>query len=249
MTAVEQEVPEHPKPAERPVLHREYAAELTPGDGRTIDVRIVPYGERITHNDGHGGVPVGVDYQEEWVQGAFADQVKAHGREREVLVNFEHQDGLQGVIGHGLALREEADGFYGSFRLHDTPDGEKALMLVREQVLRTISLEAKPKRSIRSAEGVIQRVKAHLVNVALTRFGAYKGAVVLAVREEADILLDEALMPVQPDPELIERCRRLGIKIPQRYEAHPDETGTPDEGTPVDGTRPETTNSESSEEQ
>lgn len=250
MTALETDVHEqHPEPAERPVLRREYAADLTPGDGRTIDVRIVPYGERITHNDGHGGVPRGVDYQEEWVPGAFADQARAHGREKEVLVNFEHQDGLQGVIGHGLALREEADGFYGSFRLHETPDGEKALMLVREEVLRTISLEAKPKRSVRTVDGVVQRVKAHLVNVALTRFGAYSGAVVLALREEADVLLDESLLPVQPDPEVIERCRSLGITLPQRYQAHPDPTGTPsDEGTPDDGTRPETTEATSSEE-
>ena len=30
------------------VIVRTFAAELTPGDGRTVDVRIVPYGERIT---------------------------------------------------------------------------------------------------------------------------------------------------------------------------------------------------------
>jgi hypothetical protein len=33
--------------------------------------------------------------------------------------------------------------------------------------------------------------------------------------------------------------RALGITLPQRYEAHPAETGTPAEaGTPEDGTRP-----------
>lgn len=250
MTAVEPETHEqHPERAERPVLRREFAASLTPGDGRTIDVRIVPYGERIVHDDGFGGVPRGVAYREEWVPGAFADQARALGREKEVLVNFEHQDGLQGVIGHGVALREESDGFYGSFRLHETADGEKALMLVREDVLRTVSLEAKPKKSVRTADGVVQRVKAHLVNIALTRFGAYEGAVVLALREEAEVLMDEELLPIQPNPEMIERCRRLGIRLPQRYQAHPDATGTPaDAGTPEDGTRPETATTSSSEE-
>ena len=93
-------------------------------------------------------------------------------------------------------------------------------MLVREGILGGVSLEALPKKSVRSSEGVVRRVKAHLHGIALTRRPAFVGSVVLALRE--DPLLDEDLLPVQPDPELIERCRRLGIKVPQRYEAHPD---------------------------
>src|SRR5689334_4916480 len=69
------------------VIVRTFAAEMTAGDGRTVDVRIVPYGERITHNDGLGGVPKGVPYTEEWVPGAFADQARAAevGRAKHVL--------------------------------------------------------------------------------------------------------------------------------------------------------------------
>jgi hypothetical protein len=34
-------------------------------------------------------------------------------------------------------------------------------------------------------------------------------------------------------PEAVERCRRLGIKLPQRYETHPAANGHPgDAGTP-----------------
>lgn len=223
--------------AERPVLLREFAAELSAGDGRTVDVRIVPYGERITHDDGLGGVPRGVPYQEEWVPGAFATQASVASRHREVLVNFEHQEGLAGVVGHGLSLREASDGFYGSFRLHETPDGDKALMLVREDVLRTVSLEARPLKTVRTATGVVQRVKAHLHNIALTRFGAYAGAVVLAVREEAEIVFDEALLPVEMDPELVARCERLGIALPERLKAHPAPDTPSDEGTPESDTR------------
>jgi HK97 family phage prohead protease len=205
------------------LLRRTFAAELTPGDGRTVDVRIVPYGEKITHNDGLGGVPIGVPYTEEWVPGAFDGQIRAANR---VLVNFEHQPGIGGVVGHGLALREAPDGFHGSFRLHETADGDKTLMLVREGVLGGVSLEAIPKKNVRTAAGVVQRVKAHLKAVALCREPAYTGAVVLAVREAAPIL-DEELLPVDMTPEAVERCRRLGIKLPQRYETHPAETDTP----------------------
>ena len=58
----------------------------------------------------------------------------------------------------------------------------------------------------------------------------------LAVREAPQIA--EELQPIDLDPELVERCRRLGIDLPQRYQAHPDETDTPAEtGTSESGTR------------
>lgn len=218
------------------MIVRSFAAELSAGDGRTVDVRIVPYGEQITHNDGHGGVPKGVPYKEEFVSGVFAHQVNAANR---VLANFEHHPGLGGVVGHGLSLREASDGFYGSFRIHETPDGDKALTLIREKVLEGVSVEAKPVRSERTAAGVVRRVKAHMFAIAFTRFGAYENARVLALREEADLIVDEELLPVAMDPELIERCRRLGISLPQRYETHPAPTDTPaevdtSEAAPVD---------------
>lgn len=226
------------------LLRREFAAEMTAGEGRTVDVRIVPYGERITHNDGLGGVPRGVDYQEEWLPGVFDHQVTAANR---VLANVEHQTGIAGIVGHGIALRGAGDGFHGSFKMHETPDGDKALLLIREGVLSGVSLEAIPVKNIKSGT-VIQRAKAHLRGIAFTRFGAYTGAKVLALREEATTV-DAEYMPVDMDVELVERCRRLGIKLPQRYEAHPEDSGTPAEaGTPEDGTRPTDANHTSSEE-
>jgi HK97 family phage prohead protease len=223
------------------MIVREFAAELTAGEGRTADVRIVPYGEVITHNDGHGGVPRGVDYREEWLPGVFAHQLNAANR---VHANFEHQQGVAGIVGHGRALRETRDGFHGSFEFHKTPGGETALELVRAGALDGVSLEAVPVKNIKAAGGVIQRAKANLYAIAFTRFGAYAGARVLALREQDEqefetTTFDAELLPVDMDPEVVERCRRLGIKLPQRYQAHPAETDTPAEaGTSADGTRP-----------
>jgi HK97 family phage prohead protease len=228
------------------LLHRTFAAELTPGDGRTIDVRIVPYGERITHNDGLGGLPKGVAYQEEWEPGAFDDQIRGAqaGRAKHVFVNFEHRQGFTDIVGNGISLREEADGFHGSFELHDDPPGNKALLLVQRGILHGVSLEAVAKKSRRTADGVVKRVKAHLYGIALCREPAYANAKVLALREQADpIVFDEDLIPVALNPEVVERCRRLGIRLPQRYQAHPAEAGTPDLGTPDDGTRQDDTTS------
>ena len=217
------------------LIHREFVAELTAGEGRTVDVRIVPYGERIEHNDGLGGVPRGVMYREEWMPGVFAHQLNAANR---VVANYEHQGGLGGVVGHAVALRDSTDGFHGSFVLHDTPDGEKALLMVKQGVLGGVSLEAAPVKNVRTRDGVVQRIKANLRAVALTRFPAYQNARVLAVREEPTFVWDEELLPAELPDEVVERCRRLGIKLPQRFEAHPDETDTPAEsGTSVSGTR------------
>lgn len=243
----ENETPEG-RPLHGPeMIHRTFAAELSAGDGRTVDVRIVPYGERITHNDGHGGVPKGVEYQEEWLPGVFAHQVNAANR---VLANFEHEEGIAGIVGKGVALREASDGFYGSFKLLDTPAGDTMLELLREDnaAVDGVSLEAFPVKNIKSGS-VIQRAKANLRGIAFTRFAAFKGAKVLALREERETTIDADLLPVDIDSELVERCRRLGISLPQRYEAHPDVTDTPAEsGTSGDGTRQPAGENQSSEE-
>jgi HK97 family phage prohead protease len=232
--------------AERPVLRREFAAILTPGDGRTLDVRIVPYGVAEPVSD--DGLNV---YREEWVDGAFDEQLVA-GHRLKVLMNFEHRSGFDNVIGKGLALRSvPGDGLHGSFRIKDGPAGDMALELANDGILDSVSLEAVAKKSVRTAEGVVRRVKAHLRDVALCRHGAFTAAKVLAIRDEAPVaetILDEEYLPVPLKPELVERCRRLGIQLPQRYQAHPDEPGTPAEtGTPEDGTRQTEANANSQE--
>ena len=236
MNAIDQNDPQHTEPAERPVLHRTYQAELTAGDGRTVDVRVVPYGTPAEVSDDGGRT----FYREEWAAGSFDDQLVA-GHRLKVLLNFEHQRGIQNIVGKGVQLRSNPDGLHGSFRMSETTDGDKALELVNDGILDSVSLEAYAKKSIRTADGVIRRVKAHLYNVALCRTPAFADAKVLAVRDGHvdEITWDEEFLPVDPDPELIARCRRLGIRLPQRFQAQPAETDTPPQsGTSEDGTRP-----------
>jgi len=234
--------------AERPVLHREYAAEITRGDGRTVDVRIVPFGETITHNDGMGGVPRGVEYRERWAPGVFNHQMRAADK---VVGNFEHQPGIGGIVARGISLRETPDGVHGEFRMLKGQDADKVLELIESGTIDGVSLEARPVKAVKTSDGVVERVRADLRAIAFTRFAAYAGARVLAVREEDDKpqqFVDAGLLPVDLDPEVVERCRRLGLKLPQRYEAHPAITDTPDEsGTSEDGTR-QADNTQSSEE-
>jgi HK97 family phage prohead protease len=202
------------------VAVRVFATELTPGDGRTVDLRIVPYGERCQANDGLAGLPRGVMYDEEILPGAFDHQLTAAHR---VHMNVEHEPGILGVVGHGLNLASRSDGLYGSFRFLETQAGETARALVREGALGGVSFEAKFRKTIRAATGVFQRVKADLVNIALCRDPAYESAIILGLRTEMDdeVILDEELLPIPFDPELADRIAALGIAVPDHLKAHP----------------------------
>jgi len=198
---------------------RTFAVELTPGDGRNVDLRIAPYGERIVHNDGLGGLPVGVPYEEELAPGLFDHQLNAANR---VLVNVEHEEGISGIVGRGAALRSAADGFYGTVRMLNTPAGDTALELVKEGVLGGCSMEAYFVKSFRTAEGVVRRVRANLRNLALCRDPAYTGAIVLGVREgelEQSVILEQTDLPIPFDQELAARIERLGLDVPSRLKS------------------------------
>ena len=217
---------------ERPVLFREFVATDVEVKGRTIDVRIVPFGEIARVAD----PPDYSEYNEEWLPGCFDHQLNAANR---IHANYQHERGISNVVGHGLSLTREADGYHGTFTILETQNGDTALGLIRGGALPSVSLEALARKSIRSAGGLVQRVKADLRGLAFCREGAFKGAQVLAVRTPPEQIVDEALMPVDMDPERVERLRAQGILLPDRYKAHPEDTGTPAEtGTPDDGTRP-----------
>lgn len=221
-TELSQEL-ENAEDRESGLLCRTFAGELSAGDGRTIDVRIVPYGVAAeVSDDGR------TTYREMWMPGAFADQVRGAnaGRARHIHVNFRHGQTISDVIGHGLTLREERDAFYGSFRILDGNDGDKALDLVRAEALSGVSLEAFPKKTVRSADGIVQRVKGHLVNIALTPRGAFQEAAVLALREHelaAERVVERETFDL--DAETVARMRRAGISLPDHYalEANEDD--------------------------
>lgn len=234
MSATEQEIIEQEtERAGRPVLRR--YAPLTGVEGRTIDALIVPYGvEADVSDDGR------TFYREIWAPGAFDEQLVA-GHRLKVLMNYEHQRGIQNVVGKGISLRSESDGLHGSFEILTTSAGDTALELVNAEILDGISLEAYAKRSVRTSGGAVRRVKAHLDGAALCRNPAFKDARVLAVRGEEieeEVVVDESLLPVDMEPERVERLRALGVVLPDRYQAHPEETDTPPYGgTSDDGTR------------
>lgn len=227
MTALEHETKTEGR--ESGLLVREFAAADLEVTGRTVDVRVVPFGEVARVAD----PPDFREYDEEWMPGVFDHQLNAANR---IHARYGHSPHVLDVVGHGLELRREQDGYHVSTKIHETPQGETTLELLRGGALPAVSLEARPVKSIRSAGGVVQRMKANMTGFAFCREGAFKGAQVLAIREAQ--ILDEEMLPVDLDPDLVARLRGQGIVLPDRYQAHPAETGTPaSAGTPEDGTR------------
>lgn len=239
MTVIHEEQTKQTEDRESGLLVREFAATNLEVAGRTVDVRLIPFGEVARVSD----PPDFHEYDEEWMPGCVDHQLNAASR---IHARYGHSPHVLDVVGHGLSLRREADGYHVSAKIHETPQGETTLELLRGGALPCVSLEARAVRSVRSAAGVVQRMKANLTGFAFCREGAFKGAQVLALREAQ--ILDEDLLPVDIDPQRVERLRAQGIVLPDRYQAHPDDTGTPaTAGTPDDDTRQ--TESTSSKEQ
>ena len=185
------------------MITREFPAELlATGDGRTLDVRIIPYNSVSRVSDRPGEF-----YDEEWLPGAFDRQLAAPNRV-DVLANFEHQQGISGVIARGTELRDSDEALEGTFRMLTHSDADKALELVNEGVLTGVSIEAVPLKSER-VDGVVKRVKARLVNIALCRSPAFSGAEVLAVREAPE---PEPEPDPEPDPEVEQALQRIGVE-------------------------------------
>lgn len=203
---------------ERAVLVREFVAADLAVEGRTVDVRLVPFGEVARVADPPDYTP----YREEWLPGCFDHQLNAANR---IHAKYGHSESVLDVVGHGMALRSmPGDGYHISTKIHQTPQGDTTLELLRDGALPCVSLEAvAPSKWSRLVNGVVQRSKGNLRGFAFCRQGAFAGARVLAIREEFeedehDFAMDE-LLPPPPPVELLERCKRLGIKIPESMEA------------------------------
>ncbi len=220
MTEVQEEALVETGGRGREVLVRTYGVDAEMSDDRTIDVRIVPFGEVATVAD----PPDFREYKEEFMPGVFARQEGAANR---ILLRVgpghtgldlstgERKPGLAGVIGHGKELLSRTDGYLGRFKIHSGAEADTARELVKDGVLHGVSAEFVAIKSIRSRENVVQRVKAHLDSVLLTYQPAYSKAQVLAMREEEDEMLDEEFMPPPINRQLLERCADLGIDLPE----------------------------------
>lgn len=158
------------------------AVAVQEGEGRTVELRIVPW--QVTAQTADG--------PEAFARGAF----KGTDATR---VTIEAQRHGGPLVGRGVALEERDDAAYLTARIAPTPAGDELLTLAREGVLQDASVVFVPRTSKRRSDGVVERQSVELRRVAILERGAYPGAGVVAVREAAeDGVQDMETVDIQP---------------------------------------------------
>jgi phage head maturation protease len=198
----------------RDILVRTFAVQAQPGDGRTINVRVVPFNEVADVADPPDFKP----YKEQFMPGAFArnephaHRIRLRSDHLALDENGGRKSGTSGIVGTGKSLTETPSGYEGEFQFLDTEQAMTARELVLNGGYDGVSAEFLP---IKSAwvNGVKQRQVAHLDSVALATGPAYSSAAILSLREEQ--IVDESMQPPVPNKALLERCAELGIDLPE----------------------------------
>jgi HK97 family phage prohead protease len=185
-----------------------------------LEAKIVPYNQPVTVADPPDWEP----YREMFMPGAFERQLSTPGRDK-VLLSFEHEEGIRGVVGQSLKFQDREDGLHGSFGVHENTDGDKALAMINSGLLAGLSVEFRALNS-RRVDGVVQRLRAQLDKVSLCRYPAYPDAQVLAVREQAPV---EPVIVLPRSEDVDARLAALGVETLKRIRT----TGKPWDGSPA----------------
>ena len=145
------------------------------GDGRTVEIRIMPWGQAVTTPEG----------REAFERGAFATADPAR-----VTIESQRHGGT--LVGRGISLEERDDAGYLAARISETAAGDELLTLIRDGVVTEASVAFKPVKTARR-KGVLVRQAVDLWRVAILERGTYPGAGVVAVRGQEDNMVDVAV--------------------------------------------------------
>lgn len=154
-------------------------AGLSPGTGRTIFGRVVPFGEVAEVSDG------GRPYLERFEYGAFSRSISERGAKVKL---FTGHDIRRLPVGRAVELSEQRDGLHAAFELADTADGRDALELVKTGVVDSFSVGFRGIRE-RMDGDVVVRTEAALMEVSLVGLPAYAGAAIAGVRSQPSLVI------------------------------------------------------------
>lgn len=160
------------------IEYRSWTPELevrSEGDGRTVFGIAVPYNKPQRIDD---------TLTEVFLPGAFRKQINSANR---VVFTRDHLAHGGALIGRLTEMRDDAKGLYFEARIAKTTAGDDTLELLREGVLDEVSIGFAERQNRRRPDGVIERVTAHLSEVAAVLQGAYgRGARASGVRSAVD---------------------------------------------------------------
>lgn len=158
------------------------------GDGRTVEGRIVPYMEPAIIVEPNPLTGKLEKYREQFLPGSCARMVqgaKARGSANFIKLLIGHTDSFDTDVGYAQSLREEDDGAYAVFRLHDDPTHLTKVRSMLRESHTGLSLNFADVKEPKVIDGIVSRVQVHVTHVAATPTPAYAGAAILAMREES----------------------------------------------------------------
>lgn len=158
------------------ILYR--AADLTPGDGRTVYGLAVPFGEVALVSDGDGR-----PYKERFERGAFARSIRERGEKIKLLVGHDHR---RLPIGKAVTLEERADGLFAEFAVSDTTAGRDALTAVRDGLAGGFSIGFAGIHDHWDGD-VLVRDECSLREISIVGYQAYAGATIGGVRSSVNV--------------------------------------------------------------
>lgn len=153
-------------------------------DGRTLDGRVVPYGEvaHIVEMDETGEL---VRYDEQFLPhslAAMAQGFKSRSfRGLHVPLVLDHNESFDSLIGHAVELESRDDGAYATFRLYDDSNITKIRSVLNESHT-GLSVKFKDTREPKLIDGIVSRVQVFVAHVAATPAPAYAGAGISSIR-------------------------------------------------------------------
>lgn len=162
---------------------RSFRTDLELTDQRTVEGRLVPYGEVAKIAEPReSGVLL---YREQFVRGAFERATRPGVANRVALV-YSHSDSFPDRLGFGLEFRETDDGLYGTFRLDESTAAKaRDVLSSSHQGLSVSFVSIVPKAFTETPGALVTRAAAHLRHVAAVPQGAYAGALITSIREDA----------------------------------------------------------------
>lgn len=188
-------------------LSRAFVADIevrADSEGRTVHGIIVPFGQVARVSDG------GPSYDEMFQQGAFAKTIQERGSRVKLLSNH---NARSNPLGRASALREDAAGLYGEFRVSKTAAGDEALELLRDGALDSFSVGFTPIKHRMEGRTKV-RTEVGLREASLVTFPAYEGALVGGIRsldlndeelaELARMVAEHNSLAATPDGEPVE---------------------------------------------
>lgn len=162
------------------------------GDGRTLYGLAVPWARPIeVRSEG---------ITEQFARGAFDAQLRAVDR---VRLWREHQKLGGTLIGRLDLMRTDAAGQYVEARVARTEAGDETLALVDDGALDEWSVGFRPGQNRKLPSGILERVTAHMSELAVTMAGAYGEAAAIA-----------GVRSAEPEHPNLDRARQLAAGLP-----------------------------------